>query len=161
MSLSELFTVDEQNLLRLSFEFVFNHIADVDSNIDKREVLAFDNFVAKYKKFDSVIGKEILKDYNIDVMNQNYSEQNLSNQAGLRKISELLDIKVDRDTAVDFKKLLIAFGFSISNSSGSLFDHKVSHDEEDALNEVGFALNISVRDMFMTGEIQKLFLEHK
>jgi len=153
--LNEFFNKDEIELIKSSFEYVFRHIADTDNKADKKEINAFQTFIGKYKYLTSSIAIELLSNYDIDAV-RNTSKNGNSIKVNLKNIGLLLDSKLERDESVEFKQNLIAFGYYIANSSGSFFDHKVSHDEEDALNEVGYAIGISVKDLIGSGELDTI-----
>lgn len=150
--LSDYFNSEEIDLLKSSFEYVFQHIADVDDKVDTKESSAFHEFIKKSKNLTSNVAIELLSNYDIDLV-KSKSKNGNSYKTNLKLVGELLDRKLDHEEAVEFKKSLIGFGYYIANSSGSFFDHKVSHDEDDALNEVGFAIGISVKDVISSGEL--------
>lgn len=152
---SQTLAKEEFDLITLSFEFVFDHIANTDNKADKKEENAFTTFITKTKNLESNLAKEILMNYDVSQMREK-SKNGKSNKVNLKEIGNILDDKFNHEDAVEFKKTLIVFGYFIANSSGSFFDHKVSHDEEDSLNEVGFALGISVSDVVKSGELNNL-----
>jgi len=153
--LNDFFTKEEIDLLKSSFEYVFRYIADSDDKADKKENNAFKTFVGKYKYLTSSLSIELLSNYDIESVRDSSKNSN-SIKVNLKNIGMLLDSKLDRDESVEFKQNLIAFGYYIANASGSFFDHKVSHDEEDALNEIGYAIGISVKDLISSGELNTI-----
>lgn len=153
--LNERFSQEDIDYIQSSFEYVFSYIADIDGKIDKNENEVFKSILAKSKHFTSEIAIELLSNYDIEKV-RSKSKNNYSNKDNLKKIAEKIDNRLDREVAIEFKKNLIVFGYYIANSSGSLFDHKVSHDEEDALYELGFAMGISVKEIVRTGELEKI-----
>ncbi len=153
--LNEKFSQEDIDYIQSSFEYVFSYIADIDGKIDKNENEAFKSILAKSKHFTSEIAIELLANYDIERV-RSKSKNNYSNKDNLKKIAEKIDNRLDREVAIEFKKNLIVFGYYIANSSGSLFDHKVSHDEEDALYELGFAMGIPVKEIVRTGELDKI-----
>lgn len=155
MSYKILFNDYELALVRNSFPIIFELIATSDTKIDRKEKTAYNQFLSNIRKLNSPLINEIIVDdiTNIEDLNNNNNKE-LKNS--LRQLNEILDLKLEREEQVEFKKILIAFGYYIAQSSGSLFDHKFSDDEEDILNEIGYILNISVRDLFLSGEIEKI-----
>jgi len=155
MSYKVLFNDKELELIRNSFPIIFELIAESDTKIDKKEKNAYNEFLSNIRKLNSPIINEIFFNdiTNAEVLNNNNNKE-LKNS--LRLLNEILDLKLEREEQIEFKKILIAFGYYIAQSSGSLFDHKFSDDEEDILNEIGYILNISVRDLFLSGEIEKI-----
>jgi len=155
MSYKVLFNDKELELIRNSFTIIFELIAESDTKIDKKEKNAYNEFLSNIRKLNSPIINDIFFNdiTNAEVLNNNNNKE-LKNS--LRLLNEILDLKLEREEQIEFKKILIAFGYYIAQSSGSLFDHKFSDDEEDILNEIGYILNISVRDLFLSGEIEKI-----
>ena len=157
MALRELFKDDEWKSLKLCFAWAFDYVADVDGKVDKKEIKAFENFLGKSQLLQSILAKEVLIEISdfetFDSMRKNESKKD---KEGLKEVAVLLDKKLDRKDIIEFKKTVIAMAYSVANASGSLFDHKISDDEEDAIKEIGFALGIPVKDMINSGEIQEV-----
>lgn len=158
--ISEIFSNEEIDLIKSSFEYVFNHIAGVDDKIDKKENAAYFTFVQNAKNLESNLAKEILTNFDIELIRSKTNHKK-SNRENLKQIAKLIENRLEREEAVEFKKTLIAFGYYIASASGSFFDHKVSHDEDDALNEIGFAVGISASDIFKTGEMENILSKIK
>jgi tellurite resistance protein len=157
MALKELFKDDEWKTLKLSFAWAFNHVADADGKIDKKEIKAFEFFLSKAQNLHSLLAKEILPEIS-DYLSSDELRKSVAkkNKDGLREVATLIEKKLERKEIIEFKKTVIAMAYSIANASGSLFDHKISDDEEDAIKEIGFGLGMSVKEMISTGEIQEV-----
>lgn len=156
--LSEFLSSQEIDTLKCGFEYVFKHIADSDDKVDKKENAAFVDFIKRSKNLTSNAAIEILSNYDIEKV-RSIATNSLSTKENLKKVALIVDAKLDREEAVEFKKSLIAFGYYVANSSGSFFDHKVSHDEEDALNEIGFAIGLSVKDVITSGVLENILVK--
>ncbi|MBX3042932.1 MAG: hypothetical protein KIT33_01670 [Candidatus Kapabacteria bacterium] len=157
MSLMEKFSTDEIENLKLSVIRVFNYIADIDGKIDKKEVTAIETFLKNIRKFNSELLNELFVELPvIGILEEKRSLSGLGDREGLRYISALLDRKIDREEALNFKKSLIALGYFVADSSGSFFEHNISDDENSALNSIAKDLDLSLREMISTKQIQRL-----
>jgi uncharacterized tellurite resistance protein B-like protein len=157
MAFRKLFKDDEWKSLKLSFAWAFNHVADVDGKIDKKEIKAFENLLSKSQFLQSFLAREVLSEISdFKASDSMRISESKKNKDGLKEVAVLLEKKLDRKEIIEFQKTIIAMAYSVANASGSLFDHKISDDEEDAIKEIGYALGIPVKDLLNSGEIQEV-----
>lgn len=158
MASFEQFNQNELQLLRESFLLVFKSIAGVDSKIDKKEQKAFLNVLEHSNAFDNELAKEILNEIrnNQDTIFENINDTDKEINSKLENIGKILDTKLSHEEAIDFKKLLIAIGAYIGESSGKWLDFKFSTDEEQKLIEIGRLLNTSTEAFISTSVIKEI-----
>jgi hypothetical protein len=157
MKFSEKFSDDEIQNLKLSLMRVFNIIADADSKIDKNEVKSLEVFSANAGKLNYDCVTEIFSDLPAPgVLEEQRQLSGLGDREGLRYISALLERKAGHETAVEFKKTLMSFGYFVADSSGSLFEHNVNDDENSALHLIAKDLDISLRDLINSNQVHKI-----
>lgn len=152
------FTQDEWNLVSNSFEIVFDLVANVDGKIDKKEVEYLKQYHLMSDKLESELAKEIMNNFEFDETKNNHF--NLSNsKTKLSKIGHIVDYSLEHHDAFIFKHTLISFAYYIASATRSFFSHSISEEEEEIINVVGFALEVSYREMKLSGEINK-YLKH-
>lgn len=157
MIISEIFEEDEILNLRLAASRVFNLISDNGDKVDKKEIRAFEKFISKARRLESELAKELFAGMSsFNVLDEQRKSSGLDDRDGLRYISSLLDRKLERELAIDFKKTLLALGFYIANASGSIFGDKVDDDETSELILIGNDLELSYREMFNSNQIQRI-----
>jgi tellurite resistance protein len=158
MSYKEKFNAEDWSKLQNSFLWVFKAIAGVDGKIDRKEKNAMNIIIDNTGNFDSKLGNELLNDLkNMDGDAVAKAEQDTSDlKTSIKEVGEILDKKVDREEAVDFKKLLIAVGAYIGDSSGKWFDYKFSDEEEEKLKEIGRWLNTSTEAFLSTTILSRI-----
>lgn len=152
------FEQDEWEYLQMSIPIIFHAIADADNKIDKREKNAMQIILDNAGAFDSELMNELLESIKKtpDELLDEYSKKELTYKDGLKHINRLLDYKLDRKEAMDFKKTLIAIGTYIGDSSGKFLHRKLSQVEEDALHKAGKYLDVPVKELFMTKILDRL-----
>jgi hypothetical protein len=157
MALKELYSEEQWKTLQLSFAWVFDFISGTDKKIDKKETEAMIKIINSGKTFKSQLANEVLSSVSdFDNLQSLKISDVRKHKVGLKEAGALIESKLDRKDAVEFKKALVACGYFLADSSGSLFNHNVSHDEMDALNEIGFTLNISVKDLLQVDSIKSI-----
>lgn len=151
MAIRELLTADDWQVLQMSVASVFKHVALADGKIDKKETKAFESIMANAAKLKSDIAKELIQSIAdpSDILNMLEKSGEKSKDV-LQKASLIMDQKLDEKTSLELKKHLVALGIYIGNASGSLFDYTISHDEKDAVREVGKYIGVSVKDLEQT-----------
>lgn len=162
MNSKSVFTEDELLNIKLAPIRVFNLVADADGKIDKKEIHSLEILFSKSSRFDSEIAKDVFADLpSIGVLQEQRDLTSLKDREALRYVSAFLDRKVDREPAIDFKKVLLAMGLYIANASGGFFQEKIHHDEESALNSIAKDLDLSYRDLLNSNQLsiilEKLF----
>lgn len=163
MIYKEKFNAEDWQTLKYSIVWVFKAIATVDGKIDKKERHALKIIIDNANNFESDLGIELLNDIksdDIDIIDAAESDTRTSKD-GLIEVGEVLDKMLDNQTAVDFKKLLIAIGAYVGDSSGKWFDYKFSHDEEEQLNKIGRWLGTSTEAMLSTTIITRILSKIK
>ena len=85
-----------------------------------------------------------------------FEKQPIKEDQGLKEVAELLKGKVLDETALNYKKTLIAIGVLIGHSSGSLFGSKLSDEEIAQVKRVGELLNVSVGDLERSPNLQQI-----
>jgi uncharacterized tellurite resistance protein B-like protein len=163
MYYNDQFTPDEWEYLQLSIPIIFHAIASADNKIDKKEKNAMKIILDNSGAFDSELMNELLESIKIepDELLQNFEQKAVSYKDGLKHINRLLDYKLERKEAMDFKKTLIAIGTYIGDSSGKFLHRKLSQDEEDTLQKVGKYLDVPVKELFMTKILDRLLSKVK
>lgn len=163
MSYREKFNAEDWQTLKNSFTWVFKAIAGIDGKVDKKEKQALGIIVDNANNFESELGIELLND--IKATGEDPTELTDSNaktpKEGLTEVGAILDRMLDNETAVDFKKLIIAVGAYIGDASGKWFDYKFSDDEEAQLNAVGRWLGTSTEAMLSTTIITRILAKVK
>lgn len=157
MKFLEKFSDDEIQNLKLSLMRVFNVIADADGKIDKKEVKSLEIFYANADKLKYECVTEIFSELPAPgVLEEQRQLSGLGDREGLRYISALLERKAGHETAVEFKKTLISFGYFVAASSGSFFEHNINDEENSALHLVAKDLDMSLRDLINSKQIHKI-----
>lgn len=163
MSYKEKFNAEDWQTLKNSFTWVFKAIAGVDGKVDKKEKHALKIIIDNANNFESELGIELLND--IKASNEDPSEiadnDSRTPKEGLIEAGDIVSRMLDNETAVDFKKLVIAVGAYIGDSSGKWFDYKFSDDEEAQLNAVGRWLGTSTEAMLSTTIITRILSKVK
>lgn len=157
MKFAEKFSDDEIQNLKLSLIRVFHFIADVDGKIDKKEVKALEIILQNihnlnYESLNGIFSNST----QLKELEELRQQSGLSDREGLRYISALLDRKASHESAYEFKKSLLAFGFIIAASSGGIFEQKVNDEENNALNLLAKDFEISLRDLMNTNQVQQI-----
>ncbi len=154
MAYRELLPDEDWQVLQSSIASIFTLIAGSDGKIDKKEQVAIKTIITNSHKLKNSLAKEIMDSLgSSDNLLRLFELQKLPAREILRKAAFILDNKIDTNDALNYKKYMIAIGVYIGNSSGSVFDFKMSYDEMDSLREAGTALNISVKDLEQTNII--------
>ncbi|GAB1370282.1 hypothetical protein MASR1M45_03420 [Candidatus Kapaibacterium sp.] len=157
MNLEEVFTSEEISELLIAPARVFNLIGKADEKIDKKESKAYENFILNYKKLDSELARDLfLKISSPDELITKRSNSSMDDRASLRYLSALLDRKLDRDSAVDYKITLVSLGYYVAYSSGGFFEEKVNDDETESLILLCKDLDLTLRELLNSNQIQKL-----
>lgn len=157
MPLKEKFSAADFETLKLSFYWVFRAVAGVDNKIDRKEKNAFQIFIDNGGKFKSELANDIL----IELKESGTGIEDLVKlsgkdfKSGLQETAKVL-AKTDDEISSDFKKLLIAFGAYIGDSSGKFFDFKFSDEEEESLNRIGEYLGTSTQAILHTKIVDRL-----
>jgi len=157
MSMRENFSDAEWESLTETPLLVFQAVAGADGKIDKKEKKAF-QAALKSNKIDSELASAVLS-----AANKKYSDiseipdNSMSTIAlKLQGIHDITKEKNDIDSALYFKKVMLAVGLHIANSSGGFFGSNLSDEEVDALKKVGSYMNVSVTQLQQEPTVQEL-----
>jgi len=149
MAFRDNFSTEEWRTLQFAHFWIFKAVAGVDRNIDTEEQIALHNIMENGAKFDNPLVREIMMgiEFNIDGITSAFSDDKRTIEQGLISVADLLDQKVDKETALNFKKTLLAIGIAIGQASGKWFSSKFSKEEVGALKEAGLFLRVSEDDL--------------
>ncbi|ROL59717.1 hypothetical protein D9V86_10280 [Bacteroidetes/Chlorobi group bacterium ChocPot_Mid] len=149
MAFRDGFTTEEWRTLQFAHFWVFKAVAGVDKNIDTEEQIALHNIMENGSKFENPLAREIMMglEFNIDGISAAFADDRRSIDQGLIDVADLLDKKIDKEIALNFKKTLLAIGIAIGQASGKWFASKFSKEEVAALKEAGLLLRVSEQDL--------------
>lgn len=136
---------------------VFQAVAAADGKIDKKEKKAFQSALQSHK-INSELASEVLNDAksrysDIDSI-PDYSMSTIALK--LQGMHDITKSKTDIETAVHFKKVMLALGLYVGNSSGGFFGSNLSDEEVDALKKVGSYMNLSVSQLNESPTVQDI-----
>lgn len=160
---NNIFNEDEWKYLQMSLPMTFLAIAGADDKIDKKEKAAMNIILTNDESFSSELMKEVLHSIGDDGQEliDEYLKTNISTKDGLKEVNSILERKIDRKDAMEFKKTLIAIGAYIGDSSGRFLQSKLSQDEEDQLVQIGYYLDVPVKGLMMTKIMERLLAKVK
>lgn len=160
---NDVFTNDEWIKLKLSIPVIFYAIADADSKVDKKEKIAMKIILDNADAFDSDLMKELIASIKEEPeeLLENYKKADVSVKEALKSIDRILNYKLERKEAMDFKKTLIAIGTYIGDSSGKFLHNKLSREEEEVLYRVGKYLDVPVKELMMTKILERVLAKVK
>ncbi|MFC2131793.1 hypothetical protein ACFLSQ_10195, partial [Bacteroidota bacterium] len=117
--------------------------------IDVEEKIALQTIMENGSKYENPLAREIMMgiEFNIDGITATFKGDARSIEEGLMQVADLLKEKLDDETALNFKKTLLAIGISIGHSSGKWFTTKFSKDEVGALKDAGLYLRVSDEEL--------------
>ena len=149
MAFRDSFTTEEWRTLQFAHFWVFQTVAGVDKNIDTEEKIALHNIMENGAKFENPLAREIMMgiEFNIDGISAAFANDKRNIEKGLIDVADILDNKVDRETALNFKKTLLAIGIAVGNASGKWFSAKFSKEEVGALKDAALFLRVSEADL--------------
>jgi len=158
MAFKEKYTVEEWRKLQYALFWVFDAVAGADNKIDKKEKKTLENIVANSGKFFNDLARELFMEIKDRFENfyGDFEKQGLKGEQGLQEVADLLKGKVLDETALNYKKTLIAIGVLIGHSSGSLFGSKLSDEEVAQVKRVGELLKVSVGDLEKSPNLQQI-----
>lgn len=148
MKCRDLYTEFEWHTLLFTPLWVFKISAAADGKIDKKEVNALKIITISAEKFENELVHEIISELKIrekEVYSE-FAEDERDPRRGLKKALELL-AKLPEKMTSEFKKILIAIGFFIADSSGELYGYRVTEEEIDALSELAHFLGLSAEEL--------------
>jgi uncharacterized tellurite resistance protein B-like protein len=158
MAFKEKYTPAEWKKLQYALLWVFDAVAGADNKIDKKEMKTLEKIVANSGKFFNDLARELfmeIKD-SFQAFYDEFEKQSVKEDQGLKEVAELLKGKVLDETALNYKKTLIAIGVLIGHSSGSLFGSKLSDEEVAQVKRVGELLSVSVGDLERSPNLQQI-----
>lgn len=149
MKYKDYFDEDEWRTIQFSLMWVFRGVAGADGKIDKQEQLALNKVVKSHPNFDNAFIKEVFK--TIEVNPGSIFRLSINDhrdyRKGLDEVAAILDSKVSLEFALLFKKVLIAAGIFVANSSGEISASKISKEELEQLSKLAFHLKISMEEL--------------
>lgn len=155
--MKELFTEQEWELLKLTSAIVFKMVAHADKKIDNKELEAFSTFCNSRNNFKSKLFKLLLP-----ANPQEYLEETLPQidktkiKDLLREVDVTLDLKISPSDSKSFKHHLIALGVYVANSSGKLFQHNISDEEDEMIMKFAKSIDIDASQLFKTTLIDEI-----
>ncbi len=158
MAFKEKFTDAEWNSLKKTLFWVFEAVAGADNKIDKKETKALQNLVDNSNKFFNDLARELFMELKkeFDEFKSEYDSQHADYLEGMKQISSILQGKISDETALNFKKILVAFGVYIGHSSGSIFGSKLSDEEIKQVQLIGDLLGLSANDLQKPPDLQQI-----
>ncbi|MFH1051376.1 MAG: hypothetical protein V1779_10670 [bacterium] len=149
MAFRDSFSTEEWRTLQFAHFWIFRAVAGIDQNIDTEEKIALQSIMENGAKFENPLAREIMMgiEFNIDGISAAFADDKRNIEKGLIDVADLLDNKVDKETALNFKKTLLAIGISIGQASGKWFSAKFSKEEVGALKDAGLFLRVSEDDL--------------
>lgn len=155
--MKELFSEQEWDLLHKTPAIVLSMVASADGKIDNKELNAFSTFCSSKNEFRSELVKILLpndsKKY-IDEVLPKIDKNSIKDT--LREIDVTTDLKVNPVESKAFKHHLIALGIYIANSSGKMFQHNISEDEDEAINKFAKYIDIDAAQLFKTTLVDEI-----
>ena len=158
MAFKEKYSPEEWKKLQYALFWVFDAVAGADNKIDKKEKKTLEKIISNSGKFFNDLARELFMEIK-DGFENFYSEfekQGVKEEKGLNEVVDLLHSKVTDETALNYKKTLIAIGVLIGHSSGSLFGSKLSDEEIAQVKRVGELLQVSVGDLEKSPSLQQI-----
>lgn len=157
MAIRDSFNDEEWSKLIETPLLVFQAVAGADGKIDKKEKKAFKSALST-NKVDSELASAVLKDANMKYGSEDdIPDNSLSTIAlKLQDVHETSKKNIDEPIATHFKKVMIALGLHIGNSSGGFFGSNLSDEEVDALKKVGNYMNLSVAQLQQSPTVQEI-----
>lgn len=158
-NINKIFSKDEWKTLQFSIFWVFNTVAQADGKIDKKELDALSHLMKKSAAIINELAREIAStiEKDFESIKEEFDNDKREIIDGLREVSDLLNTKVNPETAVNFKKTLIAIGFYIANASGKWLGNKVSSEESIAIKLAGMNLRLSSAQLEEVPTINEIF----
>ena len=155
--MKELFNEQEWELLQKTPAIVFSMVAAADGKVDTKELDAFSKFCHSKNVFKSELFKLLLpqdpKSY-LDEALPKIDKSKLKDT--LREIDVTLDLKVNPVDWKAFKHHLIALGVYVANSSGKMFQHKISEEEDEAIAKFAKYIDIDASQLFQTTLVDEI-----
>jgi len=155
--MKELFTEQEWELLQRTPALVFAMIATADGSADKQESEAFIKFCLNKGDFKSELFNLVLPDdpkKYLDEVVPKIDKAKLKDT--LREIDVTLDLKINPSDSKAFKHHLIALGVFVANASGKMFQHKISEEENEAINKFAKYIDIDATQLFKTTLVDEI-----
>jgi len=155
--MKELFTEQEWELLQRTPALVFAMIATADGSADKKESEAFIKFCLNKGDFKSELFNLVLPDdpkKYLDEVVPKIDKAKLKDT--LREIDVTLDLKINPSDSKAFKHHLIALGVFVANASGKMFQHKISEEENEAINKFAKYIDIDATQLFKTTLVDEI-----
>ncbi|MFH1051398.1 MAG: hypothetical protein V1779_10780 [bacterium] len=158
MAFKEKYSVEEWKKLQYALLWVFDAVAGADNKIDKKEQKALGKIVDNSGKFFNDLARELFMEVkdNFDQFHNEFEKLGVKEEQGLKEVAILLKGRVLDETALNYKKTLIAIGVLIGHSSGSLFGSKLSDEEVAQVKRVGELLEVSVGDLEKSPNLQQI-----
>ena len=155
----KIFTNEEWKTLQFSIFWVFNAVARADGRIDKKELDALSHLMKNSSAIINELARDVITTIELDFtrIKEEFDNDKIEIIDGFRKVSDLLNSKVNQKTIVNFKKTLIAIGFYIANASGKWLGKKVSSEENIAIKLAGMNLRLTAAQLEELPTINEIF----
>lgn len=155
--MKEQFNDQEWALLQKTPAFVFAMIASADGAVDKKEAEAFVKFCSNKGKFKSELFNIVLPDNPKNYLDEVVPKIDRTKiKDTLREIDITLDLKINPTDSKAFKHHLIALGVYVANASGKMFQHKISEEEDEAINKFAKYIDIDAAQLFRTTLVDEI-----
>jgi tellurite resistance protein len=153
------FNGTEWKILQFSIFWVFNAVARADGKIDKKEIDALSHLMKNSSAIINELARDVVASIEKDFhkIKSDFDSDKREIIDGMREVSDLLNVKVNQKTAVNFKKTLLGIGFYIANASGKWIGSKVSAEESIAIKLAGLNLRLTAAQLEEVPSINEIF----
>lgn len=147
------FTDEEWETLQFSFLWVFHAIALTDGIIDEHEGKALLDAFKGEIYVDSELAKQIVASTLGDpqTLIAQFKKDQRGIPMGLKEVAELVENKLDLDTAKSFKLALLLLGVSFAKASNQVgtrgVELRISKEEQAAILTIAAILRLSTNDL--------------
>ncbi|GAB5464702.1 MAG: hypothetical protein Kapaf2KO_01380 [Candidatus Kapaibacteriales bacterium] len=147
---------DDWETLQLLPLNVFLSVSAADGKIDRAERRAFVTAVNYCKTWGCRLAEEVLEDmkdkYSFSTEYSEKSQEILDTE--LQKIENILSVQVEKEDALMFRKIMIALGIFIGQSSGKVFEESFTFTEAKALRKLSMKMNVTLDELMKPPSVQ-------
>lgn len=140
------FSDSEWQTLQFTPLWAFYGVAGIDGKLDEKEAGVISKELAESMLYKNPFTREVLTSIatNIKAIMPAFADDNRQALSGLSEAADILDSKVDKTDADDFKKTVLVICRDTAQASGPIFGDKISMDEKKALIAVAAALRVQL-----------------
>ena len=159
MHSKEAFSEQEWLDLEKSIIWMFLAIAGADKRIDDNEISALTEIKKHNDKIQNQLAREILSgtDFSVSIISSFLSKDQIEIRKSLRELADLLENKIDHNSALLFKKTLLAMGTFIANASGDALLPNISNEELQTLTEISLYMRITRSEMHSEPTVEDIY----